>query len=316
MGRTGKSVSRSYVAALDTLIPVEASVSGTIALNKDKKLAPRFETIRNRYTTAMKYLTSRDEDSGKSKLTVYVRKQEAWNTAVEQYAVAQQRQQEIISREGLSPDEQRDKYLEWLQVSARDYKAMIQARYMDWVVHGYKFEVEFNFGVVDISSGMKRVESSKEALRNLTIIGIDGASENATVNLEPSDWAQKALDKYKHWASKNTGPSVLDLRAEIKRLGKLLISHQALIEAMETEKGFMPVLASGGGQAADDVYRDKMKALYLAQDDINKEEMDDTANGNEAAEGSAGAVTGEVDKEYLVGNKRKGKRKKRQSLIK
>ena len=59
-------MSRSYVSALDTLIPVEASVSGTIALNKDKKLAPRFETIRNRYTTAMKYLTSRDEDSGKS----------------------------------------------------------------------------------------------------------------------------------------------------------------------------------------------------------------------------------------------------------
>jgi len=131
MGRTGKSVARSYLAALDTLIPVEASVSGTIALNKDKKLAPQFETIRTRYTNAMKYLTSNDEASGKSKLTVYGAKQEVWNKAVEQYAVAQQRQQDIISREVSTPTQQRDKYLEWLQVYARDYKAMIQARYMD-----------------------------------------------------------------------------------------------------------------------------------------------------------------------------------------
>ena len=131
MGRTGKSVARSYLAALDTLIPVEASVSGTIALNKDKKLAPQFETNRTRYTNAMKYLTSNDEASGKSKLTVYGAKQEVWNKAVEQYAVAQQRQQDIISREVSTPTQQRDKYLEWLQVYARDYKAMIQARYMD-----------------------------------------------------------------------------------------------------------------------------------------------------------------------------------------
>ncbi|KAJ3545289.1 hypothetical protein NM208_g2588 [Fusarium decemcellulare] len=306
MGRTGKSVSRSYLAALDTLIPVEASVSGTIALNKEKKLAPRFETIRNRYTNAMKYLTSRDEDSGKSKLTVYVRKQEAWNTAVEQYAVAQQRQQEIISKEGLTTVQQRDKYLEWLQVYARDYKAMIQARYMDWVVHGYKFENEFNFGVVDISSGMKRVESSKEALRNLTIIGIDGASEYATVNLSPSDWATEVMTKYKSWGSqeKNKGPSTLDLRAEIKRLGKLLISHQALIEAMDDNAGFMPVVTSGGGHAADDVYRDKMKALYLAQDKVNQEEMGVEEDLDKAKHGSTGAITGDVDKEYLTGNKR------------
>ncbi|KAK1756581.1 hypothetical protein QBC47DRAFT_299400 [Echria macrotheca] len=288
MGRTGKSVARSYLAALDTLIPVEASVSGTIALNKDKKLPPRFETIRNRYTSAMKYLTSNDEASGKSKLTVYVTKQDAWNKAIEQYAAAQQRQQGIISREGLTPAEQRDKYLEWLQAYARDYKAMIQARYMDWVVHGYKFEVEFNFGVVDVSSGMKRIESSKEAIRNLTIIGIDGASEYVTVNLSPPGWATDVATKYNTWASRNQGPSIMDLRAEIKRLGKLLISHQALIEAMDDDQGFMPVVASGGGHAADDVYRDKMKALYLAQDQVNKEVMSEEPSAANAKAGSDG----------------------------
>ena len=86
------------------------------------------------------------------------------------------------------------------------FKAAIQARYMDWVVHGYKFnvifpshirnafanslacQVEFNFGVVDISSGMKRIEASKEAYRNLVIIGEDGFTEYSQVKLEPSNW--------------------------------------------------------------------------------------------------------------------------------
>lgn len=49
-------------------------------------------------------------------------------------------------------------------------------------------KVEFNFGIVDISSGMKRVESSKEAYRNLVIIGEDGFTEYNQVRLEPSDW--------------------------------------------------------------------------------------------------------------------------------
>lgn len=49
-------------------------------------------------------------------------------------------------------------------------------------------QVEFNFGIVDISSGMKRVENSKEAFRNLVLIADDGSSEYSGVNLTPSDW--------------------------------------------------------------------------------------------------------------------------------
>lgn len=77
---------------------------------------------------------------------------------------------------------------------------------MDWVVHGYKFnvispptyaehslinlacQVEFNFGIVDISSGMKRIEASKDAYRNLIIIGEDGFTEYNQVKLDPPDW--------------------------------------------------------------------------------------------------------------------------------
>lgn len=138
----------------------------------------------------------------------------------------------------------------------------------------------------------------------MTIIGIDGASEYASVNLTPSDWATEVATKYNTWAANNQGPSILDLRAEIKRLGKLLISHQALIEAMDDDAGFMPVVASGGGQAADDAYRDKMKALYLAQDKVNQEVMNEQSNAADAKKASNGVMSGDVDKAYLEGKKR------------
>jgi hypothetical protein len=49
-------------------------------------------------------------------------------------------------------------------------------------------QIDFNFGIVDISSGMKRVENSKEAFRNLTLIADDGVSEYSSVVLTPSHW--------------------------------------------------------------------------------------------------------------------------------
>ena len=52
----------------------------------------------------------------------------------------------------------------------------------------YRTQIEFNFGIVDISSGMKRVEASKEAHRNLVIIAEDGFSEFSQVKLEPTNW--------------------------------------------------------------------------------------------------------------------------------
>jgi len=49
-------------------------------------------------------------------------------------------------------------------------------------------QIDFNFGIVDISSGMKRIENSKETFRNLTLIANDGVSEYSSVNLTPSHW--------------------------------------------------------------------------------------------------------------------------------
>ena len=98
MGKTGKSVARSYLSALDLLIPVEASVSGLIANPSETPPEGRRKIIKDRYDTAMTYLKSYEtEDSGpdrpKSKLKRYVEKQEVWAKAVEAYAIAQERQQ-------------------------------------------------------------------------------------------------------------------------------------------------------------------------------------------------------------------------------
>lgn len=278
MGRTGKSVARSYLAALDCLIPVQASVSGSIAMNQEKALEPRLQIIRDRYWSAMGFLKSPDEaDQTRSKLSTYVRKQDSWNKAVEQYSLAQERQLSIVKQETPRVDEQRQKYFEWLQAHGRDYKASIQARYMDWVVHGYKFEIEFNFGIVDISSGMKRVESSKEAFRNLTLIAADGASEYCGVNLNPDNWASLIKSAVDNWAD---GPSAVEIRGEIKRLKRVLISHQALLNVV-TEGTFSVEAAAGNGTEDEDAeLKDAYAAVYKKMNTDDKDAAAKTDFGN------------------------------------
>ena len=75
---------------------------------------------------------------------------------------------------------------------------------MDWVTNGNKYNVEYNFGLVDVDSIMARVENSKvgscnptgelalnhdqESMRNSTMVDFDGANELQGVNLTPRDW--------------------------------------------------------------------------------------------------------------------------------
>lgn len=264
-------MARSYLAALDCLVPVAASVSGTIAMNQDKSLEPRLQIIRDRYQGAMRFLKSPDEmDQTRSKVSIYVAKQAAWNESVEQYSMAQERQLNIVKQETPRVEEQRQKYLEWVQAHARDYKAAIQARYMDWVVHGYKFEVEFNFGIVDISSGMKRVESSKEAYRNLTMVAEDGASEYNVVSLNPPDWANIIAVEVTKWGRTNHGPSAVDLRGEIKRLRRLLISHEALYNIVD-KAADTPAVAEKVGKENDDSLQAAYEGVYTSMNQKNED---------------------------------------------
>ncbi|KAL6819265.1 hypothetical protein V8C43DRAFT_326288 [Trichoderma afarasin] len=274
-GKTGKSVARSYLAALDLLVPVEASVSGVIGNDTSVVKDERLKTIRDRYKLSMAYLTSPDDtpgSNGKSKVDTYVQKQSMWAKEVAAYAQAQaqamERSQPPPGATTAQVREAKEKYMQWIQEHAREFKNNIQTKYMDWVVHGYKFMVDFHFGVVDISSGMKRIENSKEAYRNLTVIAPDGSSEYNGVVLSPSSWATIVAKKVLNWKKNNSGPSPAEVRAEIRRLQNLLVSHKTLQKAVD-DGVFFPVLASNK-DADQSELQTAYTAVYASMDEENK----------------------------------------------
>ncbi|KAL6897443.1 hypothetical protein GGI43DRAFT_423858 [Trichoderma evansii] len=276
--RTGKSVARSYLAALDCLVSVETSVSSS---EDNRQLTELQSEVRDRYTQAMKYLTTSDcSASGKSRLQTYVEKQESWNQAVERYNEAQIRHRQTIKDKGLTAEQQEYSFLEWLQINGRDYKAAIQAKYMDWVVYGNKFTVEFNFGVVDLTSAMKRIESSKEAFRNLTLLAADGLTEYNSVNLVPPNWASLVQQKMDEWQKFNNAPSIIELRAEIKRLHHILISHQGLYDAIDNGK-FIPHQFSEPEDEASIKLRGHYEQAY-ANADANKWDQEQISAAKDA----------------------------------
>ncbi|KAG7042833.1 hypothetical protein JMJ78_0006340 [Colletotrichum scovillei] len=284
-GKTGKSVARSYLATLDLLIPVEASVSGVIGNETGEVADERLRTIRDRYKLSMSYLTSPDDTptgAGRTKVDTYVQKQSAWAEQVAAYSHAQSAALRELSGPGATPSQQkeaREKYMQWLQENARNFKNNIQTKYMDWVVHGYKFLVDFHFGVVDISSGMKRIENSKEAYRNLTIIASDGSSEYNGVVLTPSTWAKEVALKVLHWKANNHGPSIAEVRAELRRLQNLLASHETLKDAINKNQ-FHPVL-----EVNKEADQTNLKSAYLdvysAMDVLNGGTKDNQKSGGD-----------------------------------
>ncbi|KAL7946421.1 hypothetical protein V8C42DRAFT_357282 [Trichoderma barbatum] len=283
-GKTGKSVARSYLAALDLLVPVEASVSGVIGSESAVVTDERLKTIRDRYKLSMAYLTSTDDTpggNGKSKVDTYVQKQSIWAKEVAAYAQAQaqamERCQPPPGATTAQVREAKEKYMQWIQEHAREFKNNIQTKYMDWVVHGYKFMVDFHFGVVDISSGMKRIENSKEAYRNLTVIAPDGSSEYNGVVLSPSSWATIVAKKVLNWKKNNSGPSPAEIRAELRRLQNLLVSHQTLQKAIN-EDVFFPVLASNKDAGQGDLQA-AYAEVYANMDDENKKLLTEKKEG-------------------------------------
>ncbi|KAK7936085.1 hypothetical protein PG985_001580 [Apiospora marii] len=266
---TNGPVARSYLSTLDFMVPVEASVSGAIGYDPSTIMDERLKTVRDRYNKAMDTLKSHDESAGllalgRSKLETYVIKQEIWSKEVEKYSHAQNAAlAHVQPPPGASTrqvQDARELYLQWMQEHGRDY--------MDWVVHGYKFMIDFNFGIVDISSGVKRIENSKEAFRNLSLIADDGVSEYNSVILTPSHWATIIKEKIENWDQRNNKPTASERRAELRRLRNLLASHEVLLKGVE-EKALFPVIAER--KAADEGGLRKAYAAVYA-------DMDDKAN--------------------------------------
>lgn len=271
------------MSTLDCLVSVETSIASAIA--DTKPLNERQRQIKARYDTALAYLTEEDPlHKGQTRVQTYVAKQTQWNKEAEKYSDAQLKVKQENRAANMTVERQQQAFLEWMQAHGREYKAAIQAKYMDWVVHGYKFNVEFYFGVVDVSSAMKRIETSKEAYRNLTLLDDDGASEYAGVNLTPQNWATLVKRTIDDWARINKGPSPLDVRAEIKRLTSLKLSHQALLLSVH-EDTFMPHVYSEAAGTGDEAYKAALRKKY---DDINTAE----ANKQTKVEEEKDPVTG------------------------
>lgn len=96
----------------------------------------------------MGYLTSPDDTpsgNGRTKVETYVMKQSAWAKEVAEYQRAQAQALERLAPPAGATTAQikasQEKYMQWIQEHAREFKNTIQTKYMDWVVHGYKFMV-------------------------------------------------------------------------------------------------------------------------------------------------------------------------------
>ncbi|KAG6829970.1 hypothetical protein H0H92_002775 [Tricholoma furcatifolium] len=216
LGPTGKSVARSYDAAISKLVPAGTTVGVDV---KDETNLTEDEI---RYTKAMDWLTWGDpKNKGRTRVEVYTEKQRAYTEVVEQKTKAFNNALSLVKEDPRNTDldGQRASYDVWVSEHARSFRNLMQGAYMDWVVTGKKEEVEYYFSIVDRDSAMARVEASKAAMRASTVQDTDGSVEYQKVRLEPSDWAIKA--KRKALSGKNQTRTVEWYTWEITRLQRM-----------------------------------------------------------------------------------------------
>ncbi|KAM0233769.1 hypothetical protein ACHAP5_010292 [Fusarium lateritium] len=84
-------------------------------------------------------------------------------------------------------------------------------------------------GIVDIL-GMKCTENSKEAYRDLNVIASDVSSEYNRAVLTPVSWATMVAKKILNWKKDHAKPNPAEIRAKIRRLQGLLVSHETLAD--------------------------------------------------------------------------------------
>ncbi|KAB5588665.1 hypothetical protein CTheo_7892 [Ceratobasidium theobromae] len=244
MGPTGRSVARSYATAISKL--VSAGKAGTtvgIDRGDDKS------EDQQRYEQGMSVLSTKllDRPGTPSLVELYAEKQAKYTHAVENKAKAFE---EALKRAKEDPRNKtaalvREAYDKWVETNARTYRTYVQAAYMDWVITGRKEEVEYWFSVVDQDSALARVERSKEVMRWAVVQDSDGSCEYQKVKLEPSDWANKCLDKIR--SRTNQTKSADWYSFEIARLEKSI----AMLDLLKTNPPKLP--ARDAKQIDDDL---------------------------------------------------------------
>ena len=159
---------------------------------------------------------------------------------------------------------------EWNQTHYYKFKTAVQSAWMDWVVNGQKYKVDYSFGFIDIDSIMGRIESSKESLRNSTIPDADGANELYGVSLTPGRWATYCKLKAEGWYARNGRYTIGQIDAEIARLEGLLASYKKMEEAVKggKDRKYPVQKAQEPSKKVDETQRDvdsALTALYDAQ---------------------------------------------------
>jgi hypothetical protein len=269
LGPTGKSVARSYDAAISKLIPAGTTVGVDIAD------ASNLTDDEERYVKAMGWLTYRDaKKESKTRVETYAEKQKEYTKAVEQKTKAfnDALRRAISDPLNASDEQKRAAYDVWVSENARTYRNLMQAAYMDWVVTGMKEEVEYWFAVVDRDTAMARVEASKEAMRVAVVQDTDGAVEYNTVKLTPSNWA--VIAKKKALSGNNQTKTVEWFTWEIARLQKMNAMLQALQERQAPNIRDVPDVDNADLVKA-------MKAFIDAREENRSKQADRTATAED-----------------------------------
>ncbi|KAF8311730.1 hypothetical protein DL93DRAFT_2168836 [Clavulina sp. PMI_390] len=266
LGPTGRSVSSSYDTALDELIP-SVAWPGIVDEATGAKLTPE----QQRYKKAMEWLRGpADFGAGKTEFTrvgLYKHMLALYTATVDQKTKAYASALEVINQEFAhdSKDKKEKAFNDWVNQNGRRYNDLIQGAYMEFVTIGQKEQVEYWFAIVDNSSAMGRVEASKQAKRNASILDSDGIIDLYKVDLTPSNWAQLAKQGLKPDTSRKT-------KFEIIRLQKLNALLNALLDKTVADNA-TKVLPNIGNlnKAVDEqneAVQSKLSALFEAQHDF------------------------------------------------
>lgn len=125
---------------------------------------------------------------------------------------------------------------DWNQENYYTFKASVQAAWMDWMINGEKYNLDCNFGMIDIDSITGRIESSKESLRNSTIPDETGSSEGYGVSLTLNQWATYCKRKAEAWYERNGQYTLAQLDSKIARLESLLSSYKSADALLKPDK--------------------------------------------------------------------------------
>lgn len=174
---------------------------------------------------------------------------------------------------------------DWQQEHYRRFKNEVQARFIDWVTTGNKYNVEYNFGVVDVDSIMARIERSKQSMRDNQIVDADGADELQLVILNPRNWAALCRDKVENFYASRENFSIDQVIAEKDRLTRLQATLEALQQAINenrypqratpSDPPAPPVQPAKTLSVSNQELKDAYTALYTAQGKLNSAKSDD-----------------------------------------